>query len=67
MLMMTHQPDFMYADFVRQMFVMHITMYSLISERVAKLCSMICSNGFRKSFWKLKLANSSLSKNLSAS
>ena len=42
-------------------------MYSLMSVLVARLCNMIYSNGFKKSFWKLKLANSSLIKNLSAS
>ena len=67
MLMMTLQPDLMWGVFDRQIFVMHITIYSLICDRVAKLCNMIYSNGFKKSFWKLKLANSSLRRNLSAS
>ena len=50
MLIMTLQPDLIQAVFDRQILVMHITIYSLISVLVAKLCNMICSNGFKKSF-----------------
>lgn len=67
MFIITLQPDLIYGVFVLQIFVIHMTIYSLISVRLDKLWSIICSNGLRKSFWKLKLANSSLIKNLSAS
>ena len=50
MFMIMIQPDLMKDVFIAQMLVRHMTMYSLMSDRVCRLFSMIRSNGFRKSF-----------------
>ena len=67
MLIITDHPDFIYAVFVAQMLTIHVITKNFMSTLVCILLSMICSNGFRKSFWKLNDMNSSLFKNLSAS
>ena len=67
MLIMTDHPDFIWIVFVAQIFTIQVMTKNLMSVRVCMLLSIICSKGFKKSFWKLKDMNSSLRKNLSAS
>ena len=63
----TDHPDFIWTVFVAHMFTIQVITKNFISLRVCILLSIICSKGFKKSFWKLNDINSSLLKNLSAS